>query len=155
MQKDSRVIKTSAPPVSQINAEYVTQVSYDYFISISQTCLCINVCVFSLKLSNKYWAPHVKSKLPFDPQVRLWALILLSFSLHDVTLQNKYRDYSKYIDPEDMLLYAGVTLVLCMHGQSCVFNLLKLYSGCGLWMLNISHFQVVEDIYQNEILKSK
>ncbi len=71
MQKDSRVIKTSAPPVSQINAEYVTQVSYDYFISISQTCLCINVCVFSLKLSNKYWAPHVKSKLPFDPQVRL------------------------------------------------------------------------------------
>ncbi|KAI2654745.1 RNA helicase aquarius [Labeo rohita] len=45
MQKDSRVIKTSAPPVSQINAEYVTQ------------------------LSNKYWAPHVKNKLPFDSQV--------------------------------------------------------------------------------------
>ncbi len=39
-----------------------------------------------------------------------------------MTLQNKYRDYSKYIDPEDMLLYAGV--VLCMHGQSCVFNFL-------------------------------
>lgn len=36
MQKDSRVIKTSAPPVSQINAEYVTQVSYDYcMISVS------------------------------------------------------------------------------------------------------------------------
>uniref|UniRef100_A0A9J8CR56 RNA helicase aquarius n=1 Tax=Cyprinus carpio carpio TaxID=630221 RepID=A0A9J8CR56_CYPCA len=45
MQKDSRVIKTSAPPVSQINAEYVTQ------------------------LSNKYWAPHLKNKLPFDSQV--------------------------------------------------------------------------------------
>lgn len=39
------MIKTSAPPVSQINAEYVTQ------------------------LSNKYWAPHVKNKLSFDPQV--------------------------------------------------------------------------------------
>lgn len=45
MEKDSRVMKTSAPSVSQINAEYVTQ------------------------LSNKYWAPHVKNKLPFDAQI--------------------------------------------------------------------------------------
>uniref|UniRef100_A0A672MSB9 Intron-binding protein aquarius n=1 Tax=Sinocyclocheilus grahami TaxID=75366 RepID=A0A672MSB9_SINGR len=58
MQKDSRVIKTSAPPVSQINAEYVTQ------------------------LSNKYWAPHVKNKLPFDSQVRfaIRKIMLLEFS---------------------------------------------------------------------------
>ncbi|TRZ02669.1 hypothetical protein DNTS_024402 [Danionella cerebrum] len=45
MQKDSRLANSSAPPLSQINAEYVTQ------------------------LSNKYWAPHVKSKLPFDPRI--------------------------------------------------------------------------------------
>ncbi|XP_057199883.1 RNA helicase aquarius isoform X3 [Triplophysa rosa] len=45
MEKDSRVMKTSAPSVSQINAEYVTQ------------------------LANKYWAPHVKNKLPFDAQI--------------------------------------------------------------------------------------
>ncbi|XP_030641850.1 RNA helicase aquarius [Chanos chanos] len=45
MEKDARVKKTSAPSVSQINAEYVTQVS------------------------NKYWAPHVKNKLPFDPKL--------------------------------------------------------------------------------------
>ncbi|XP_016424989.1 intron-binding protein aquarius-like [Sinocyclocheilus rhinocerous] len=29
----------------------------------------IPVLCFSLKLSNKYWAPHVKNKLPFDSQV--------------------------------------------------------------------------------------
>ncbi|XP_028852048.1 RNA helicase aquarius isoform X1 [Denticeps clupeoides] len=45
MEKDARVKKTAAPSVSQINAEYVTQ------------------------LANKYWAPHVKNKLPFDPKV--------------------------------------------------------------------------------------
>ncbi|NP_956758.2 RNA helicase aquarius [Danio rerio] len=45
MQKDSRLVKTSAPSVSQINAEFVTQ------------------------LSNKYWAPHVKNKLPFDSKI--------------------------------------------------------------------------------------
>uniref|UniRef100_A0A8C1YQ74 RNA helicase aquarius n=1 Tax=Cyprinus carpio TaxID=7962 RepID=A0A8C1YQ74_CYPCA len=52
------VIKTSAPPVSQINAEYVTQ------------------------LSNKYWAPHLKNKLPFDSQVRfaIRKIMLLEFS---------------------------------------------------------------------------
>ncbi|KAK2517184.1 Aqr [Columba livia] len=37
--------KVVAPTVSQINAEYVTQ------------------------LANKYWAPHVKKKLPFDSKV--------------------------------------------------------------------------------------
>ncbi|XP_076151695.1 RNA helicase aquarius isoform X1 [Alosa pseudoharengus] len=45
MEKDSRVKKIAAPSVSQINAEYVTQ------------------------LANKYWAPLVKKKLPFDPKV--------------------------------------------------------------------------------------
>ncbi|XP_017331417.1 RNA helicase aquarius isoform X3 [Ictalurus punctatus] len=45
MEKDSRVKKTAAPSVEQINAEYVTQ------------------------LSNKYWAPHAKNKLPFDSKV--------------------------------------------------------------------------------------
>ncbi|XP_073783162.1 RNA helicase aquarius isoform X2 [Danio rerio] len=45
LQKDSRLVKTSAPSVSQINAEFVTQ------------------------LSNKYWAPHVKNKLPFDSKI--------------------------------------------------------------------------------------
>uniref|UniRef100_A0A8B9KQT0 RNA helicase aquarius n=1 Tax=Astyanax mexicanus TaxID=7994 RepID=A0A8B9KQT0_ASTMX len=46
MEKDARVKKTAAPSVSQINAEYVTQ------------------------LSVKYWAPHAKNKLPFDCKVR-------------------------------------------------------------------------------------
>ncbi|KAK3563005.1 hypothetical protein QTP86_013270 [Hemibagrus guttatus] len=45
MEKDARVKKTAAPSVAQINAEYVTQ------------------------LSNKYWAPHAKNKLPFDSKV--------------------------------------------------------------------------------------
>ncbi|XP_015206361.1 RNA helicase aquarius [Lepisosteus oculatus] len=45
MEKVAQVKKASAPSVSQINAEYVTQ------------------------LANKYWAPHVKKKLPFDPKV--------------------------------------------------------------------------------------
>ncbi|KAG7466190.1 hypothetical protein MATL_G00162160 [Megalops atlanticus] len=45
MDKVTNVKKASAPSVSQINAEYVTQ------------------------LANKYWAPHVKNKLPFDPKV--------------------------------------------------------------------------------------
>ncbi|XP_035388468.1 RNA helicase aquarius isoform X2 [Electrophorus electricus] len=45
MEKDARVKKTAAPSVSQINAEYVTQ------------------------LSNRYWAPHAKNKLPFDSEV--------------------------------------------------------------------------------------
>ncbi|XP_062863448.1 RNA helicase aquarius isoform X2 [Trichomycterus rosablanca] len=45
MEKDARVKKTAAPSVTQINAEYVTQ------------------------LANKYWAPHVKNKLPFDSKV--------------------------------------------------------------------------------------
>ncbi|KAI1895297.1 hypothetical protein AGOR_G00104840 [Albula goreensis] len=45
MEKVTYVKKTSAPSVSQINAEYVTQ------------------------LANKYWAPHSKNKLPFDPKV--------------------------------------------------------------------------------------
>ena len=47
--------------------------------------LCMNVCVkwgertiwllltffsdFSFQLANKYWAPHAKNKLPFDPKV--------------------------------------------------------------------------------------
>ncbi|XP_076834067.1 LOW QUALITY PROTEIN: RNA helicase aquarius [Brachyhypopomus gauderio] len=45
MEKDARVKKTAAPSVAQINAEYVTQ------------------------LSIKYWAPHVKNKLPFASEV--------------------------------------------------------------------------------------
>ncbi|XP_018583353.2 RNA helicase aquarius isoform X2 [Scleropages formosus] len=45
MEKEPPVKKTSAPSVSQINAEFVTQ------------------------LANKYWAPHVKNKLPFDAKV--------------------------------------------------------------------------------------
>ncbi|XP_036398844.1 RNA helicase aquarius [Megalops cyprinoides] len=45
MDKVTNVKKASAPSVSQINAEYVTQ------------------------LANKYWAPHVKNKLSFDPKV--------------------------------------------------------------------------------------
>ncbi|MFT7801790.1 intron-binding protein aquarius isoform X1 [Arapaima gigas] len=45
MEKEPPAKKTSAPSVSQINAEFVTQ------------------------LANKYWAPHVKNKLPFDPKV--------------------------------------------------------------------------------------
>ncbi|KAJ8289040.1 hypothetical protein COCON_G00016990 [Conger conger] len=45
MEKVTYMKKTSAPSVSQINAEYVTQ------------------------LANKYWAPHSKNKLPFDPKV--------------------------------------------------------------------------------------
>ncbi|XP_063040700.1 RNA helicase aquarius isoform X2 [Engraulis encrasicolus] len=45
MEKDARVKKIAAPSVSQINAEYVTQ------------------------LANKYWAPLVKKKLPFDRKV--------------------------------------------------------------------------------------
>ncbi|XP_007576287.1 RNA helicase aquarius [Poecilia formosa] len=44
-EKETPAKKVAAPSVSQINAEYVTQ------------------------LANKYWAPHVKEKLPFDPQV--------------------------------------------------------------------------------------
>uniref|UniRef100_A0A673KBH0 RNA helicase aquarius N-terminal domain-containing protein n=1 Tax=Sinocyclocheilus rhinocerous TaxID=307959 RepID=A0A673KBH0_9TELE len=35
----------------------------------SQRAYFIPVLCFSLKLSNKYWAPHVKNKLPFDSQV--------------------------------------------------------------------------------------
>jgi len=85
MQKDSRLIKTSAPSVAQINAEYVkinaeyvTQVSYDYFMKSDTVsrCICVHLlkfavlCFCSLKLSNKYWAPHVKNKLPFEAQVR-------------------------------------------------------------------------------------
>jgi len=78
MQKDSRLIKTSAPSVAQINAEYVTQVSYDYFMKSNTVsrCICVHLlkfavlCFCSLKLSNKYWAPHVKNKLPFEAQVR-------------------------------------------------------------------------------------
>ncbi|KAF0044147.1 hypothetical protein F2P81_003305 [Scophthalmus maximus] len=45
MEKETPAKKAAAPSVSQINAEYVTQ------------------------LANKYWAPHVKNKLPFDPKV--------------------------------------------------------------------------------------
>ncbi|XP_061752043.1 RNA helicase aquarius isoform X2 [Nerophis ophidion] len=45
MEKESPAKKVAAPSVSQINAEYVTQ------------------------LANKYWAPHAKNKLPFDPKV--------------------------------------------------------------------------------------
>lgn len=45
MEKETPAKKASAPSVSQINAEYVTQ------------------------LANRYWAPHSKSKLPFDPKV--------------------------------------------------------------------------------------
>ncbi|KAJ3613227.1 hypothetical protein NHX12_019477, partial [Muraenolepis orangiensis] len=45
MAKQPLSKKVAAPSVSQINAEYVTQ------------------------LANKYWAPHVKNKLPFDPKV--------------------------------------------------------------------------------------
>ncbi|CAJ1073365.1 RNA helicase aquarius isoform X2 [Xyrichtys novacula] len=44
-EKETPAKKAAAPSVSQINAEYVTQ------------------------LANKYWAPHVKNKLPFDPKV--------------------------------------------------------------------------------------
>ncbi|KAI4803942.1 hypothetical protein KUCAC02_025587 [Chaenocephalus aceratus] len=43
--KETPAKKAAAPSVSQINAEYVTQ------------------------LANKYWAPHAKNKLPFDPKV--------------------------------------------------------------------------------------
>uniref|UniRef100_A0A671SA36 RNA helicase aquarius n=1 Tax=Sinocyclocheilus anshuiensis TaxID=1608454 RepID=A0A671SA36_9TELE len=68
MQKDSRVIKTSAPPVSQINAEYVTQ------------------------LSNKYWAPHVKNKLPFDSQVRLF--LCFRFAIRKIMLL----EFSQYLE---------------------------------------------------------
>ncbi|XP_064421049.1 RNA helicase aquarius [Latimeria chalumnae] len=45
MEKTTQLKKTFAPTVSQINAEFVTQ------------------------LSNKYWAPHVKKKLSFDAKV--------------------------------------------------------------------------------------
>ncbi|XP_077394248.1 RNA helicase aquarius isoform X2 [Festucalex cinctus] len=44
-EKETTSKKVAAPSVSQINAEYVTQ------------------------LANKYWAPHAKNKLPFDPKV--------------------------------------------------------------------------------------
>ncbi|XP_041668870.1 RNA helicase aquarius [Cheilinus undulatus] len=44
-EKETPAKKAAAPSVSQINAEYVTQ------------------------LANKYWAPHAKNKLPFDPKV--------------------------------------------------------------------------------------
>uniref|UniRef100_A0A4W6EGY1 RNA helicase aquarius n=1 Tax=Lates calcarifer TaxID=8187 RepID=A0A4W6EGY1_LATCA len=46
MEKETPAKKAAAPSVSQINAEYVTQ------------------------LANKYWAPHAKNKLPFDTKVR-------------------------------------------------------------------------------------
>ncbi|KAL0969673.1 hypothetical protein UPYG_G00230650 [Umbra pygmaea] len=45
MENQTHAKKASAPSVSQINAEYVTQ------------------------LANRYWAPHAKNKLPFDPKV--------------------------------------------------------------------------------------
>lgn len=45
MEKETPAKKAATPSVSQINAEYVTQ------------------------LANKYWAPHAKNKLPFDPKV--------------------------------------------------------------------------------------
>ncbi|XP_043929809.1 RNA helicase aquarius isoform X2 [Protopterus annectens] len=45
MDKAPQAKKTTAPTVSQINAEFVTQ------------------------LANKYWAPHVKKKLAFDSMV--------------------------------------------------------------------------------------
>uniref|UniRef100_A0A667YTL9 RNA helicase aquarius n=1 Tax=Myripristis murdjan TaxID=586833 RepID=A0A667YTL9_9TELE len=45
MEKETPAKKAAAPSVAQINAEYVTQ------------------------LANKYWAPHAKNKLPFDPKV--------------------------------------------------------------------------------------
>nr|XP_020469667.1 intron-binding protein aquarius [Monopterus albus] len=45
MEKETPAKKAAAPSVSQINAEYVTQ------------------------LANQYWAPHAKNKLPFDPKV--------------------------------------------------------------------------------------
>ncbi|RVE57414.1 hypothetical protein OJAV_G00216000 [Oryzias javanicus] len=44
-EKEPPAKKAAAPSVSQINAEYVTQ------------------------LANKYWAPNAKNKLPFDPKV--------------------------------------------------------------------------------------
>ncbi|XP_023807311.1 intron-binding protein aquarius isoform X2 [Oryzias latipes] len=44
-EKEPAAKKAAAPSVSQINAEYVTQ------------------------LANKYWAPQAKNKLPFDPKV--------------------------------------------------------------------------------------
>lgn len=44
MQKDSRLIKTSAPSVSQINAEYVTQVSYNHFIMRNTVLLFVFIC---------------------------------------------------------------------------------------------------------------
>uniref|UniRef100_A0A8C5HMY1 RNA helicase aquarius n=1 Tax=Gouania willdenowi TaxID=441366 RepID=A0A8C5HMY1_GOUWI len=44
-EKETPAKKIAAPSVSQINADYVTQ------------------------LANKYWAPHAKNKLPFDPKV--------------------------------------------------------------------------------------
>uniref|UniRef100_A0A8D0D224 RNA helicase aquarius n=1 Tax=Sander lucioperca TaxID=283035 RepID=A0A8D0D224_SANLU len=71
MEKQTPAKKAAAPSVSQINAEYVTQ------------------------LANKYWAPHAKNKLPFDPKVSyIHCCILDIFAIRKIMLL----EFSQYLE---------------------------------------------------------
>lgn len=83
-EKEPPAKKVAAPSVSQINAEYVTQVSNinrfyiiyckDTFKQLCKSCIFIYSADYFIslyfQLANKYWAPQAKNKLPFDPKVR-------------------------------------------------------------------------------------
>ncbi|XP_072555037.1 RNA helicase aquarius isoform X2 [Paramormyrops kingsleyae] len=74
MDKGTHVKTTSAPSVSQINAEHVTQ------------------------LANKYWAPHVTEKLPFDLKViediYLTEILKCKFAIRKIMLL----EFSQYLE---------------------------------------------------------
>uniref|UniRef100_A0AAQ4S0I3 RNA helicase aquarius n=1 Tax=Gasterosteus aculeatus aculeatus TaxID=481459 RepID=A0AAQ4S0I3_GASAC len=79
MEKETPAKKAAAPSVSQINAEYVTQ------------------------LANKYWAPHATNKLAFDPKTRcnpihncdtFSLLYILRFAIRKIMLL----EFSQYLE---------------------------------------------------------
>lgn len=105
-EKETPSKKAAAPSVSQINAEYVTQVTLLYLHTARRFCssilpllwyhsgpkrysthnfmysclrLFIYIFFFHLlfQLANKYWAPHSKNKLPFDPKVSYISIVAL------------------------------------------------------------------------------
>uniref|UniRef100_A0A8C5CE19 Aquarius intron-binding spliceosomal factor n=1 Tax=Gadus morhua TaxID=8049 RepID=A0A8C5CE19_GADMO len=74
MAKQPLSKKVAAPSVSQINAEYVTQ------------------------LANKYWAPHVKNKLPFDPKVNVEYNQLTHFYFRFAIRKIMLLEFSQYLE---------------------------------------------------------
>ncbi|KAJ8411857.1 hypothetical protein AAFF_G00154950 [Aldrovandia affinis] len=99
MEKVTYVKKTSAPSVTQINAEYVTQ------------------------LANKYWAPHSKIKLPFDPKV-------MEEIYHKEILQSKFAirkimllEFSQYLENYLWVNYAPqVSSYAYLMSICCIVN---------------------------------